>query len=837
MRVRYDGKYTKFWRVLLFLGILLPGLFWADSKVLAEETQRQKIRVGYPIQSRITERTEDGGYQGYTYEYLMEIQKYTDWNYEFVEVEGTLDEQLITLLKMLETGEIDLLGCMAYDESYAQIYDYPGYNYGTTYHILCVLGENSELTSENLFQQSNLQVGVFSRNKQANTKLEQFSQITGIQIEQIFADSEEELLHMLSEGKTDAILWKDISLSDAENLETIARFSPQPFYFAVTKGKKEIINGLNRAISMIENMNPYFGTNLWEKYFSIETKRLILTKEEKEYIENAGTLKAVAFGGKAPIQYIDKTQGEFRGISVKLLNYISELTGLTIELTMTDSFEDYQNLVIGGQADFVVGISDEMLQYDWQKFLVTMPYLEVPLSFVSEKELDPAKIEGKCLALPQGVHYDGLVNGNIRYFETLKDCIQAVRDGTADYCYMNNYSAQYYVSNYEFRTLATFLQPEEWSQKYCFGIQDSRQIALISILNKCIQMFRGTNLLQEYLYANAYQQEDISFSSYLNANFSQVIMIVVVFVLSLIIVTLLCLRQKEKQKEHLRRMENERYQLISELSNEYLFEYDIKNERLKLPGKTADFLNMPKEIEHALHVLKQNEVFAGFFQEPGDRSEECMLLLQDGKQQWIRVITKAILDEKGQMTYLIGKLVDIQKEKEEREQLLTKAERDSLTGLFNIAAFRERASHKLTTGSAHALIILDLDHFKEINDTCGHYTGDYVLSRTGEIIQETFGLNGLCGRLGGDEFVIFYPYDGMLQTVETMCASFLEKLAGIEYTGQRRQVTASIGVAVTEPGLDFSTIYQRADLALYRIKKHGRNGFRIFSEPYLLRGQ
>lgn len=73
------------------------------------------IRVGYPIQLGMTEVDEQGNYSGYTYEYLEEIAQYTGWDYEFVQVEGDLNESLVTLMDMLEKGDIDLMGGMLYE--------------------------------------------------------------------------------------------------------------------------------------------------------------------------------------------------------------------------------------------------------------------------------------------------------------------------------------------------------------------------------------------------------------------------------------------------------------------------------------------------------------------------------------------------------------------------------------------------------------------------------------------------------------------------------------------------------------------------------------------------
>ena len=89
----------------------------------------ETIKVGFPIQTGLTEIDDDGSYTGYTVSYLEELSKYTDWKYEFVQVDGDIDTQLTTLLGMLQNGEIDMMGAMNYNESLKKMFLYPNYSY------------------------------------------------------------------------------------------------------------------------------------------------------------------------------------------------------------------------------------------------------------------------------------------------------------------------------------------------------------------------------------------------------------------------------------------------------------------------------------------------------------------------------------------------------------------------------------------------------------------------------------------------------------------------------------------------------------------------------------
>lgn len=127
--------------LLLFLCSLFSSQVSAEDALdsaSAADKNRPVIRVAYPIQPGLTERDEDGHYSGYTYEYLMEIAQYAGWHYEFVSVDGDINEQLSTLMGMLQNGEVDLMGGMVYNDALGEIYDYPSINYGTSCYTLSV---------------------------------------------------------------------------------------------------------------------------------------------------------------------------------------------------------------------------------------------------------------------------------------------------------------------------------------------------------------------------------------------------------------------------------------------------------------------------------------------------------------------------------------------------------------------------------------------------------------------------------------------------------------------------------------------------------------------------
>ena len=156
------------------------------------------------------------------------------------------------------------------------------------------------------------------------------------------------------------------------------------------------------------------------------------------------------------------------------------------------------------------------------------------------------------------------------------------------------------------------------------------------------------------------------------------------------------------------------------------------------------------------------------------------------------------------------------------QELEHRATHDALTGVLNRGAVIELAGRALRDGSA-VMIVLDIDHFKRINDDFGHPAGDAVIQSIVGCLRDIVGDLGIIGRVGGEEFTVLLPateLDGALALAERMRA---EIEANVCAAPVDQAVTASFGISVNDQGTDFDTAYGVADAALYRAKREGRN--------------
>lgn len=167
------------------------------------------------------------------------------------------------------------------------------------------------------------------------------------------------------------------------------------------------------------------------------------------------------------------------------------------------------------------------------------------------------------------------------------------------------------------------------------------------------------------------------------------------------------------------------------------------------------------------------------------------------------------------------------------------AHHDHLTGLANRRLFHERLSqtilHAQNHGQKVAVLLVDIDHFKQINDSLGHADGDILLATVGERLLSSVRESDSVARLGGDEFVIAISQFQTIRDVE-LCAQQIMLITSrpIAMNGREINLTLSVGISIfPEGGRTTEELLRNADSAMYRVKKAGRNNFCVFDETCL----
>lgn len=193
----------------------------------------------------------------------------------------------------------------------------------------------------------------------------------------------------------------------------------------------------------------------------------------------------------------------------------------------------------------------------------------------------------------------------------------------------------------------------------------------------------------------------------------------------------------------------------------------------------------------------------------------------DGQWNWMENVIHLTQEEDGRITGLFY-LSDVNKEVIWEKELLETAQHDSLTGLLNRSAFKEKVNHILSNSlhtTCHAFLMVDVDNFKSINDAHGHGTGDTVICGIANILKASFRERDYACRMGGDEFSVFMTDISSPSSLEARIQNLIEE---VRQLGASLNFICSVSIGVSlfpEHARSFDELYKRADDALYQVKK------------------
>ena len=287
-------------------------------------------------------------------------------------------------------------------------------------------------------------------------------------------------------------------------------------------------------------------------------------------------------------------------------------------------------------------------------------------------------------------------------------------------------------------------------------------------------------------------------------------------------------------------LEHERmkYSFFASLTEEIQFEYTVQPPMATLSAWGAEKLGLneiimdPLHNEWAVKMLGEENwrelADALHATTPGSPviTYECKLHYNDGPR-WTRIVARATWssDEPPRSVGAIGKAIDIHDTRMKLDDLEQMATHDAMTGLLNRATAKKKVLERLRDRpeGRYALIIFDLDKFKQANDTYGHQFGDRVLIHLADKLRQSIRGGDIAARAGGDEFLIFLECK---EEVEPAVQRIHSALVG---QFENFPISVSMGVATVETvGTDYETLFKAADKALYTVKRSGRGYYRFY---------
>ncbi len=294
-----------------------------------------------------------------------------------------------------------------------------------------------------------------------------------------------------------------------------------------------------------------------------------------------------------------------------------------------------------------------------------------------------------------------------------------------------------------------------------------------------------------------------------------------------------------------------RYQTILAQTENMLFDLDLASGCIELSetwegifGYKPTHASLQAQLSGETHVHPDDIALLKdrlFLMTQGSNYEmvEIRIATHQGRYLWCRVRGSAKRDENGKLTQILGIIINIDPEKKALQALEDKATRDSLTKLLNKNAGKQQVEQYLTLHRGNlqcALLILDLDNFKEINDRYGHLFGDALLTQLSQILTSLFHSHDIVARIGGDEFMVLVRGINDRHLLASQCHRLRDMLLHT-FRGENLDLELgfSIGIALCpEHGNSYYELISKADQALYHVKAQGKNDFCFYHAENLV---
>jgi len=558
--------------------------------------------------------------------------------------------------------------------------------------------------------------------------------------------------------------------------------------------------------------------------------RIHLEQAELDYLARIGPVKFSVDPDWEPYELIDP-QGRFVGIAADLFRLIVERLGLDVRLVATSTWKESIAAVRSGASDLLVFLNPSPERSEWLSF--TSPYFTDPNVFITRNEHEfiyaPERLSGSSIVFPEGTSLEERVrkrypNLRIIVVASEAEALALVEAKKADMTLRSLTMAAYTIRKNGLFNLKVAGQLPDDINRFSIGV--SKELApLREILDKGVRSISPQDV-------ERIVNRHIAIQVQTAVDYGLLLRVVASFLIILSMGVYLIRRQRAYSM-HLRTIIDAvpGYSFAKDSAGKYLMVnksaatlFGLEPEQVV--GKTdrdygagADLIEVDLEADR--RVLETGK--------PLFIAEHRALRL-DRTVGWFQTTKIPYRSPDSKKPAVLGVSIDITDRKALEAELERQASTDALTGIANRRRFFAEAEREFALsrrhGQALAAMMIDIDHFKKINDAFGHHAGDEVLREAACSFSGSIREGDLLGRIGGEEFAVILPQTDEPGAV-ALAERLRENLALLRVRGDwRGEITFTVSVGVSVAKADEASIeaaLARADEALYEAKKAGRN--------------
>ncbi|MBF4987836.1 EAL domain-containing protein [Methylophilus sp. 14] len=545
--------------------------------------------------------------------------------------------------------------------------------------------------------------------------------------------------------------------------------------------------------------------------------------------------------------------GNTVGIVADYWKLWEQRTGVKVTLLST-AWEQAQQQLLSGHADVIEMIFRNPERE--QTYTFTPAYATVPVGIYVHESLSglvaPGGLSGFTVGVQKG---DGCIFRlkeagvkSFRLYNNYEEIIQATLNGQVKIVCMDDYPASYYL--YRMDADSQILRAFTLYQGQFHRAVKKGNTQMLELIARGTDAISPTDMAAlEAKWKGRRLQRDVT-SRQVKIVLGLILVVAVTLVLLIFMLRIAVKRKTAEIQSKRQELELERMRLtdIIDATRAGTWEWEMQTGTLQLNRRWAEILGYtleelsPHNLETARRLTHPDDWQASMAlvnrHLQGEIAfYECDIRMRHKNGDWVWIVDRGRLISRtpsGEPAMMRGTHIDITDKKQADAAIWQQANYDSLTKLPNRHYFHQQLKEAIAAAALAqqhlTLLLLDLDRFKEVNDSLGHRHGDELLIEVGQRLLRAASVPATVARLGGDEFAIIVP-EGLRADLQSLCNQLMQEISKAYILGGERVfVTVSIGISqYPEDALHAEEMIQHADQAMYDAKSRGRNSVRFFS--------
>ena len=525
--------------IFVILGMWMRlSVYCQAAETNNDEKQPQIIRVG-SFEDTFNYVDKNGVRQGYGYELMQALAGYTGWKFEYVKCDWS------NCFDKLENGEIDIMGDISYTDERAQKMLFPEEPMAEEKYILYADLSNLDIGTSDFKFMDGKRVGVLM-DTEPEIMLTEWENKNGIHTEHVNVNNDDDVEKKLANHEIDCFVSLEESLWSEQGISSVTTIGKSGIYFAINKERSDIKMELDRAMRQLEQDSPFFKTDLYKKYFTLDYNQS-LTGEEKSWLEEHGSIRIGFLNNDPAIFSMDEETGKLNGMLAEYISYAKDCLGNQRLKFGIQEYDDYNEMLRALQDHeidmiFYVGRNPDLAEkkgYTLTNTAWTYSLMAVTdEKYFNENEAYSVAVVKEHEALKQHIAFS-YPHWKLIDCDSLADATDMVSHQKADCFLMGTSQALKYDNNRDFKSI-----PLTKTMEACFAVRGGEG-TLLSILNKTLKTM-PSDMLTSTLAIYDSTADKVTFYDFVKDNMLAFFATAGFFGLSIIAMILVFLRKARK---------------------------------------------------------------------------------------------------------------------------------------------------------------------------------------------------------------------------------------------------------------------------------------------------